>query len=197
MKLSDAIDTLRFDHPGAYRSLLAACIGAAVVITFLMLPDSPLLRAMGITGMQKRVTALSNALYWSTRAALNAKSSTEKPIVLYGNMEGIDQAGKLIVIAPSGSQWVRHSLALADTVITDLYGVAQQVGALRLEDAKFEVYHGDQAVIWVRGVPFNVKLIEAGVAKPDPSPPTDIVDIAFATYYWGIAKGKPTGGNSK
>lgn len=195
MRVADWVDTLHYDHPGLYRGLLVSAVIMVIGITFLMLPDSPLLRAMGIMGVQKRVAAFSNALYWSSRAAVNGKSSsTNKPIVRYGNMEGIDSAGKLIVTVPNGTQWVRYNITLADIVITDIYGVAQQVGALRLEDARFEIYHDNQAVIWVRGVPFNVKLIEAGVAKPDPTPPTDIVDTAFATYYWGIAKGKPTGG---
>lgn len=187
-------DNLRYDHPGTYRALWVAGIVTAGFIVFFMFPDSPLFRAMGVTGAQKRVSALGNALYWSSRAAMNNKSSSDKPRVLYGNMEGVSRDGKLILTVPNGSQWVRYNFALADTVITDIYGVAQRVGALRLEDAKFEVYLGDQAVVWVRGVPFNVKLIEDGVATPDPSPPTDIIDLAFATYYWNIVKGKPAGG---
>lgn len=191
MGRTDWLDTLRYDHPRAWRTLWAGCITTVLFIGFLLLPSSPMLRAMGVTSVQERISAFSNALYWSSRAALNANQSMDKPHILYGNMEGIDRAGKLIITASSGDKWVRYNLALADIVILDLYGVAQQIGTLRLEDAKFEVYGDDQAVVWVRGVPFNVKLIEAGVAKPDPTPPTDIVDVAFATYYWGIAKGRP------
>jgi len=195
-RIGEWVDTLRFDHPAAYRGVVAVFVLVVIGIAFLMLPKSPMLQAMGVTGIQKRASALSNAIYWSSRAALNGKSSTEKPITLYGNMEGIDRDGKLIVTVSAGNKWVRYSWVLADTVITDIYGVAQQVGALRLEDAKFEVYRREQAVVWVRGVPFNVKLIEAGLATPDPTPPTDIVDVAFATYYWGIVRGIPTGGKS-
>lgn len=187
---SNWLDTLRYDHRGLYRGLVAVIVMFVLGLAFLALPDSPMLGAMGVTGVKKRFSAFSNALYWSSRTAVNNKASADSPSVFYGNMEGVDQAGKLIVTVPNGSKWVRHYFALADIVITDIYGVAQQVGALRLEDAKFEVYSVDQAVVWVRGVPFNVKLIESGVAKPDPIPPTNIVDIAFATYYWGIAKGK-------
>jgi hypothetical protein len=32
-------------------------------------------------------------------------------------------------------------------------------------------------------------LIEAGYAIPDPNPPTNIVDIAFSTYYWRLFHG--------
>jgi len=187
---SNWLDTLRYDHRGLYCGLVAVVVMFVLGLVFLTLPDSPMLQAMGVTGVQKRLSAFSNALYWSSRTAVNNKASADRPSVFYGNMEGVDQAGKLIVTVPNGSKWVRHYFALANIVITDIYGVAQQVGALRLEDAKFEVYSDDQAVVWVRGVPFNVKLIESGVAKPDPTPPTNIVDIAFATYYWGIAKGK-------
>lgn len=195
--MADWIDALRFDHPGVYRAVWVTSAAALAISGFFMLPDSPMLRAMGVVGVQKRVGALTNAVYWSSRAAMNNNSATDKPDVLYGNMEGVDSTGKLIVTVSDGNKWVRHYFALADIVITDIYGVAQQVGALRLEDAKFEVYRGDQVVVWVRGVPFNVKLIEAGVAKPDPTPPTDIVDTAFATYYWGIAKGNPNPNGEK
>lgn len=189
--MGDWIDALRFDHPYVYRVGMLVSIAAVVLCSFLLLPESPMLRAMGVTGFQMRVSALTNALYWSSRARMNAKATTDSPKVYYGNMEGVDATGKLIVTVAEGGHWVRHYFGVADVVLTDIYGVAWQVGALRLEDAKFEVYRDEQAVIWVRGVPFNVKLIEAGVAKPDPTPPTNIVDVAFATYYWGIARGKP------
>lgn len=189
--MADWIDALRYDHPYIYRVGMSISISVVVLLGFLFLPESPMLRAMGVTGFQTRVSAFTNALYWSSRARMNGKSTTDTPKVFYGNMEGVDASGKLIVTVAEGGHWVRHLLCVADVVLTDIYGVAWQVGALRLEDAKFEVYRDDQAVIWVRGVPFNVKLIEAGVAKPDPTPPTNIVDVAFATYYWGIAKGKP------
>jgi len=59
-----------------------------------------------------------------------------------------------------------------------------------MENARFDIYGQEQVVTWIRNTPLNVKLIEAGVAKPDPKPPTNIFDLAFATYYWGIAKGR-------
>lgn len=106
-------------------------------------------------------------------------------------MEGVDQAGKLIVTVPNGSKWVRHYFALADIDITDIYGEAQQVGALRLEDAKFEVYSDGQAVVWVRGVPFNVKLIESGVAKPDPTPRQILLTLLLRRTTGASQKGRP------
>ena len=194
MQFGDWIEEIRYDHPVAYRTLCAIFVGAAIIIMFLMLPATPMLRAMGITGLQVRASALSNALYWTVRATLsNRPTPDEKPVIIYGNMEGVASDGRIIVTAPRGNQWVRLRLVVADTVITNIYGVAKQVGDLRLNDAKFEVYRGDQAVIWVNGVPLNVKFIESGVAKPDPSPPTDIIDLAFATYYWGVVRGKSEG----
>lgn len=191
LRFAEWIDTIRYDHPGSYLLAWTVAIMVGMATVFVMLPDTPLLRAMGVTEFKTRTAALVNALYWSSRAAIHGKATTEKPTILYGNMEGIDSDGKLIVSVTNGTQWVHRSYALADTVIADIYGVAKHVADHRKEDARFDIYNGDQVVVWVRGAPFNVKLIEDGVATPDPKPPTDIIDIAFATYYWNIVKGKP------
>lgn len=187
-RIADSIDNLRYDHPGLFRLLMVVTVSMGLFICFMLLPDSPVFRAVGITGLQKRISATNSAIYWSVRAMM-AASSSDAPQTLYGSIEGIGTDGQLIATVAKGDSWTRVQLALADTKIVDLYGVAQLVGSLRMEQARFDIYSGSQAVVWLRKVPFNVKLIEAGVAIPDPNPPTNIVDTAFATYYWGLVKG--------
>jgi hypothetical protein len=187
--MSDWLDNLRYDHPGIYRALLAALGVFVFALCFMLLPDSPILRAMGITGLQKRVSAAANGVYWSTRAMFHNNIEVEHT-QLYGNVDGIDQSGKIIITVPQGDKWVRLSFALANIEIADIYGVAQIAGSLRTESARFELYGNEYVVVWIRNTPLNVKLIEAGVANPAPRPPTNIFDLAFAAYYWGIAKGQ-------
>ena len=188
--LADWLDTLRYDHPGVFRVLTVVVGVGAVSACFMLLPSSPLLRALGVTELQKRVTAATNGVYWSTRAAMNDTAGERQHRQAFGNVEGIDASGKLIIAIPQNKKWVQQQLWLANVEIVDPYGVAQLVGALRQENARFDIYEEERVVAWIRNTPLNVKLIEAGVAKPDPKPPTNIFDLAFATYYWGIARGR-------
>lgn len=185
----DWFDTFRYDYPKAFGWTVGVAGTLFVFTAFMSLPESPLLQATGVTGLQKRISALNHAVYWQVRASTNSAQQELKPVVVFGNILGIDAAKMLIISIPSGNQYVQTRVSVADTQITDLYGAAAMIGALRTENAKFEVYPGNQAVIWFRNVPFNVKLIEAGYAIPDPNPPTNIVDVAFATYYWGNFRG--------
>ena len=143
---------------------------------------------MGINGLQNKISATGNGIYWSTRASISQAGNPDHSQE-YGNLEGIDPSGKIIISVPDHDKWVKKNLALANAEITDMYGAAQIIGSLRTENARFDIYAPDRVVIWIRNAPLNVKLIEAGVAKPDTNPLTNIFDIAFATYYWGEAKG--------
>jgi len=180
---------LRYDRPVALMVLLGLTATAGIVVSFLWLPDVPILRAIGIAGLQQRCNAAINGVVWSTRAAFHQRGS-EEHTQIFGNVEGIDKTGKLIATVAKGSVWAHYDLTLANIQVTDLYGVAKIVGGLRSENARFDIYRQGQAVVWIRNAPLNLRLIEAGVAKPDPNPPTNIFDQAFATYYWGVAKGR-------
>jgi len=99
-----------------YRMLLVVVGTITLFVCFLLLPDSPMLRAMGITGLQKRVSATTNGMYWSTRATFHREGESGYTQI-YGNVEGIDQSGKLIVTVAQGDKWVRYQLTLANVEI--------------------------------------------------------------------------------
>lgn len=187
--LTSWVESIRFDYPVLYRIVTITLLAVVLLICFMALPNSPMLKAMGINGAQARVSATANGIYWSTRASVNQTGEPEDHIQAFGNIEGVDSAGKLVVSIPEKDVWVKKPLVLANAELTDLYGAAQIVGSLRLENARFDIYGTDRVVVWIRSTPLNVKLIEAGVAKPESNPITNIFDLAFATYYWGIAKG--------
>lgn len=177
------MESLLYDHPTIFRGGLTAIVVTILMVIFMALPATPLMRAIGVTAAQTKVSSLYYAAFWYIRAqttqeGVNALQTT------YGNIVGLDKEGSLIISVPVGDKFEQSKVLIADTKLTDLYGAAALVGQFRTEDAKFEIYENRQAVIWIRDVPFNVKLIEAGYAIPDPNPPTNIVDKAFATYYW-------------
>jgi len=187
-------ETLRYENPARLWTLIATCTAVCTLAVLAMAPSTAFVRAVGIPEWQTRGGALLRAAYWAGRAALNA-ASDERPTRRYGSMEGVDDAGNLIASLPDGTRWVTARYRFADLTIMDAMGVARHVALRRGEDARFEIYRGDQVVVWIGGGPFNIALIDAGFAEPDPHPPTNIVDIAFATYYWNVARGAR--GNSK
>lgn len=179
-------EDFRFEHRYLYRGLLLIGGVLLFLVVFMSLPRSPLMRAIGVTTMQNKVSAFNNAIYWETRARIHTPDSM-KPIVAYGTLVGVTKTGAVVVNVPNGARFEQRMFYLADIKLTDLLGVAVQIGALRTEDAKFDVY-GNTVVVWVRGVPLNLNLIERGYAMPDPNPPTNIVDQVFAAYYWRLFK---------
>ncbi len=190
--MKDFIESLRYDHPILFRTLISFFGILFALLVFVSLPPSPLLRALGIAAAQKKVSALYYAVFWQVRAATNRDGGVPALQTTYGNMAGLDTSGKLVISVPAGNKFVQSRVNIADTKLVDLFGAAALIGQLRTEDAKFDIYHDNQVVVWIRNVPLNVKLIEAGHAIPDPNPPTNIVDKAFSTYYWRIFNG---GGN--
>ncbi|MGE4371122.1 MAG: hypothetical protein AB7E12_15745 [Burkholderiaceae bacterium] len=183
----DWLDTLRYDYPRLFRVVVIVILLIMLAGGFMMIPDGSMARAIGITDVQQRVSATVNGIYWSTRA-LAHQDGPEQHVQLYGNIEGIDESKKLVVSIPVNDQFQQRSFQLANTEIVDVYGAVHTVGALRQETARFDVYDGNNVVVWIRGTPLNVRLIEAGVARPAPKPPSNIFDRAFAAYYWRLAK---------
>lgn len=185
----DFFENLRYDRPVLFRILVISASVAVIASVFAALPQNDFFRTIGVTKAQMRCSALYRAAFWHTRAVLHQDSEGDKPRVVYGNMVGIDKNGQLVILTPSGDKFVHSTVRLADTTLVDLYGAAAAVAKESTADARFDIYNENEVVVWVRSAPFNVKLIEDGHAKPDPRPPTNIVDKAFAAYYWRIWKG--------
>jgi hypothetical protein len=187
----DLFETLRYDFPGWYRFFIALAVLMLCSIGFMSLPQTPFLTTIGITGTQHKVSAFGSALFWEYNALRHTKSSGTAPLKsVWGTVAGLDKTGAILVSIPDGKAWKTEAIHVADTKITNLYGAAGLINQFRSEDALLDYYEGDQVVIWIRDVPINVKLIEAGFARPDPNPPTNIVDRAFASYYWYLFSGE-------
>lgn len=187
--MKDFFENLRYDHPAFFRSAICTLSLTVILVIFMYIPSSPLMNVLGVTTGQRKLSALYYAAFWHARAATNQNAEARALRSMYGSLVGIDRSGQLIISIPVGNRFVQSVVHIADVKVTNIYGAAEMISGLRGEDAKFDFYPHDEVVVWVRGAPFNVKLIEAGHAIPDPSPPTNIVDKAFATYYWRILNG--------
>lgn len=159
-------------------------ISSALAAGFIILASSPVGAALGVTKIRDRGVSLYHASFWFARAQLNNEGYADIERTTYGSVLGLDKDGQLIIKFADGRKFIKKAMKLADVRLIDARGAAVIVNSLRSENAKFEEYSDDQVVVWINDEPLNVRLIEAGVARPDPTPPTNIVDKAFAIYYW-------------
>lgn len=178
----------KFQYPWRYKSLIAALIFGSIFIVLMMVPESTFTRAIGIIHLQQRAVALKHALYWDIRVYTNPNVSV-KHTVKYGFVDGLTKDSLLAVSIPQGDIYVKEEYRLADVQIKNAIAVSYHVKAYRAVNARFDIYD-DMVVVYLDGVPLNLQIIENGMATPDPNPPSNIVDAAFATHYWGIVRGK-------
>lgn len=185
MNLTD----FRYDHPRLYWSGIAGVAIFGLALVFLLLPQNAFFEAVGVSDAQRRGHALRSAAYWYGRSAIHASSEGLAFDVRYGNVVRFSD-GAVIASIPRGDEFMEEALHLADVVVKEPVQASAVVKAARFKDARFEVYDQDKAVVWIDGKPLNITLIELGAAMPDPNPPTNIVDLAFASYYWAQFKGE-------
>lgn len=184
MNLAD----LRFDHPRLFWTGTVALSSCLLVAGFFALPENHFMQATGITSAQQRLIALKNAVYWYSRSLIHASAKDLHFDTRFGNVVSYSDA--LHTSMPIGEDFEDVKLHFADVLIVSPSDANRIVEAARFKDAKFEIYDGDKSVVWIGGKPLNITMIEEGAATPDPNPPTNIVDVAFASYYWGQFKGE-------
>lgn len=180
----------KFEHPWIYGGLLSFAFLYLILTIFLYIPDTQLTRAVGIVNLQDRTMALRHALYWESRVKLNPYVHVGQQ-VKYGFVVGVTQDHKLVISVPENETYVQYEYKFADMQVQNILAVSTIVKNYRNENARFDIY-GDMIVAYIDGMPLNLYLIERGFASPDPNPPSNIVDSAFATHYWSLVTGKYT-----
>lgn len=187
MVILEWFDDFREARPAlAWLTLSAAGIAALLAIIMAM-PASPMMQAVGATDLQTRIRAGGQVAYWSYRVALG-RNALEKPITLYGTITGSTNAGMVLMSIPRGAsfQVVEVLLANLDKSSVDPKAMWTVIEQVKNQNARVDVYPDGRSVIWIRGLPLNLSVIEAGAARPETNPITNIVDKAFASYYWKV-----------
>lgn len=182
------IRNLKYDSPILYWMLLTTATFTLLLAILFYMPDTTITRATGLIALQEKAIAFKNAIYWETRAITNP-DGLATPTTSYGYVDGIDFDKQVFLSTPGEKGYVRTKFKLADVQVNNLNKAASYITTLRKNDARIDRY-GDAVVIWLNNKPLNIELIESGLAVPDPSPPTNIVDRAFAAYYWSQLRGK-------
>lgn len=177
----------KYDHPYLHAlSLLAASITLGTVLA-VAVPDSEVTRALGLSALRQRGSALCSALYWETRAHLQ-RTPAPAAGAEYGYVSAMEPDGAVLITVPQQHVFVQRRVQLANVRITDLAGASALILRRRHVDARVEHY-GAWAVIWFDDRPLNLDLINAGLAVPVLVPPTSILERLFADYLWNQTKG--------
>jgi len=166
----------------------AVTIGLVIVLScFMALPASPVMQAIGATDLQTRIRAGGQAAYWSYRVAVG-RDALERPKTLYGTITGSTNSGMVLMSVPVGSsfQVVEVLMANLDKSSVNPQALWRVIEQVKNQNARVDVYPDGRSVIWIRGLPLNLSVIEAGAAMPETNPITNIVDKAFASYYWNV-----------
>lgn len=168
--------------------LFALAIIGAQIISFVA-NNTAFFDMLGMTTAKTKIIAAKETAYWHTRAWLNDNKTTEiDPIKAYGFLQSVNRDGTINATMILNGKYTTQRITLADTIITDPNALAVAVELHKHEDANFDLYHISNqypyTVVWIKNQPFNLQMITTGIATPDTTPPTNIVDRLFAEYYW-------------
>lgn len=130
-------------------------------------------------------------VYWEVRAMrYDGSDSAHSPVrTSWANYDGITHEGALLLRVYDDNRVSQITALLADLELKDLNGVARYLQQYKRANVKVDYYHlikndKDYVVMWTQnGVPLNLKLIEAGLAHPMDTPPTNLVNTLMAQFY--------------
>ncbi|MGL4755794.1 MAG: hypothetical protein ACRCXB_25850 [Aeromonadaceae bacterium] len=130
-------------------------------------------------------------VYWQVRAIrYDGQDSAHSPVkTSWANYDGMTHDGALLLRVYEDKRVGQITALLADLDIKDVNGVARYLQQYKRANVKVDYYHliendTDYVVMWTQnGVPLNLKLIEAGLAHPMDTPPTNLVNTLMAQFY--------------
>jgi hypothetical protein len=176
---------LKYEKPFLFKIINLLIIVCILLFFFTSLPNTNFTRALGVVSGQERFFALRNAVYWKSRELLNRKLENRFSII-YGFIVRVDRNGLATFNIPTDDSFVEKNFLLADLKVKNVDGINNFFKNEVRRNVKLEIV-GEAVIIYKDGVPLNLKFIENGFAIPDPNPPSNIVDGAFARYYWNLA----------
>ncbi|WNV05872.1 hypothetical protein RP726_05525 [Candidatus Methylospira mobilis] len=147
--------------------------------------------AIGFSDLVARAHALREAVYWTGRSYLS-DDSNEQPTREYGFVTGVTHHGdRLTLEVYAGASIAKIEARLANTQLVNPSLYVDQIVSIRNVQAVFDFYrNSSDVVVWLDEKPWNIHLISIGAMSADKAPPTNVVDKAFAEYYWYLAKGE-------
>jgi hypothetical protein len=191
--MNDWYSTFRYDYPFLYRFSTIAVALTFVVGGFMLIPRTELSRVVGVEQMQDRISALRHAIYWQFKSVLYPTVTTHHA-VLYGFLTSINSSGVIEVMVPIENEYLTKEFKLADLKLQDIGSIRLHIELNKKANVRLEIY-GEMVVVYLGGAPLNIDFIDSGFALPDTDPPSNIVDVAFATYYWNVVRGKKKSSN--
>ncbi|MEM8519090.1 hypothetical protein [Janthinobacterium sp. CAN_S7] len=181
---------IRNNHRIVY--FLSVVIAIAFIIfelTSFVANNTALFDILGAKALKTRVIAAKETTYWHVRAWKNSSAAPDiTPERAYGFLKSVNRDSTLNITIIRNNKYETQRIQLADIIVNNANGLAAIVEMHKSDNAEFDLYPTGQkypyTVVWLDNEPFNLQIITAGIAKPDTTPPTNIVDRLFAEYYW-------------
>jgi hypothetical protein len=181
---------IRSNYPLAFfiSWVVVILIFGTLIISF-MTNNKDLFETLGATELKNRIIAAKETTYWHFRAWRNNDVETNStPVRNYGFLQSVNRDGTVNITIIKNNEYQNQRINLADTIINNPNALAAAVEMHKHESAEFDFYKTAQehpyTVVWINNQPFNLQIITSGIASPDSTPPTNIVDRLFAEYYW-------------
>lgn len=180
----------RNNYPIAFMALVSVLFGGALIVVALFTTyNTALLDTLGFRTASIRLHAAKEAVFWTYRAWRHEATTVDlDPPRLYGFIQSVNRDTTVNITIIKDNQYQSERIALADVVVTNASRLAALVDAHKHDNMEFAFYPTNSTypytVVWFNGEPFNLMLITEGIATPDTTPPTNIVDRLFAVYYW-------------
>lgn len=104
----------------------------------------------------------------------------------HGHLEGATRDGEVVYTFYRNGDTYEFKSELINTIILNKKRLNDKIEDIDYNRARIEVYANGETLVWLQDQPFNLLLINAGIAKPHPRPPTNMVDKFYADYYWSL-----------
>lgn len=181
---------IRNNHPIFYFiTLIFAFIVLLIETVSFTANNTAFFDMLGATRFKTKVIAAKETAYWHYRTWLHNNTATaQQPVRAYGFLQSVNRDGTVNITLIKNGKYQVQRITLADATIKNPEALAGIVEMNKQEDAEFDFYSTrlqyPYTVVWINENPFNLQLIISGIANPDTTPPTNIVDRLFAEYYW-------------
>jgi hypothetical protein len=180
----------RNNHPIIYAATFIAAL-TIVVLQFLSFAaaNTALFDTLGANALKTRIVAAKEYSFWRVRAwRNNSVAGAIEPEHRYGFLQSVNKDGTLNVTIIKDNKYQPMRITLADIHIINTDALAAIVELHKSDNADFDLYQTGQTypytVVWLNNEPLNIQIIAAGIASPDMTPPTNIIDRLFAEYYY-------------
>lgn len=183
------ITSIKHNHPFVFSILKLSLIASLLTVCVWAVSQ--------VHTINKPVSSFFSAVYWQVRAEMfdgPDKASITPATHFVAEIKGMDEHGHVVFthMLDGTSQTVKAELA--DLQLLDIEGVTKIVNLHRGRSLFVDYYeyelNGETigcVVLWDEfDEPINAELINRNFARPVSTPPTNVLNLLMAHYFWNV-----------